>query len=82
MAAGKPIVSAAGSGHFLTHGENAWITKGNCPQGFAYGIKYLVDNRILAAKIGKNAKIFVEQNFSWWSRGEDIIKIYKKLVKM
>ncbi len=82
MAAGKPIVSFASSGHFLTHGENAWIVKENSPQAFADGIKHLANNRTIAAELGRNAKNFVGQNFSWQSRGEDLIKIYKQLVKV
>ncbi len=81
MAAGKPIVSLAGSGHFLTHGENAWLSAGNSPKAFADGIRHLADNRTFAAELGINAKKFVGQNFSWRSRGEDILKIYKTLVK-
>jgi glycosyltransferase involved in cell wall biosynthesis len=81
MAAGKPIVSFAGSGHFLTHGENAWIIKENSQQAFADGINHLAATRPIALKIGRTAKKFVEQNFSWRSRGEDIIKIYRNLMR-
>jgi glycosyltransferase involved in cell wall biosynthesis len=80
MAAGKPIVSLAGSAHFLMHGENAWIVTDNKPQAFAGGIKHILSNKKLGAEIGKNAKVFARKNFSWQSRGKNILEIYTQLL--
>lgn len=80
MAAGKPIVSLAGTAHLLKHGETAWIASGNTPRTFAQGIAHLIAHRDLAAALGRNAKDFLSRRFSWESRAEEIADIYKKLV--
>ena len=81
LAAGKPIVSFAGTARFLKHGENGWIVANDNAKAFADGIAYIAANEKLAAKLGRNAKVFVEQGFSWQSRGTELIEIYKSIVK-
>jgi len=81
MAAGKPIISFARSGHFLKHGENSWIVADDNSQAFADGIEYLLANEKLAEDLGKNAKAFVKQGFSWQSKGSEIIELYKDIIK-
>ena len=80
MAAGKPIVSLAGTAHLLKHGETAWITRDNTARTFAQGIAHLMTHRDLAAALGLNAKEFLTKRFSWESRAEEIIQIYKKFL--
>lgn len=79
MAAGKPIVSLAGTAHLLKHGETAWIVQDNTARTFAQGIAHLIAHRDLTAAMGRNAKEFLTRHFSWESRAEEISVIYNKL---
>lgn len=81
MSAGKPIVSFAGSAHEIIHGETGWIVSNDTADAFSEGIKWILSNQQLAHKMGKNARNFVKANFSWRSRGEEIIEIYNMLGK-
>lgn len=81
MAAGKPIVSLAGTARLLKHGETAWIAGDNTAQAFAQGIVHLIAHKDIATAIGRNAKDFLSRWFSWESRAEEITVIYKKLIK-
>lgn len=81
LAAGKPIVSFVGTARFLKHGENGWIVAKDNAKAFADGIAYIAANEKLAAKLGRNAKVFVKQHFSWQSRGQEVIEIYKTVMK-
>jgi glycosyltransferase involved in cell wall biosynthesis len=80
MAAGKPIVSFSGSAHIMQHGKTGWVVDGNNPHQFADGIKYLLENRHVADNLGQNARNHVRQNYSWSSRGKEVIRIYEKLL--
>jgi glycosyltransferase involved in cell wall biosynthesis len=80
MAVGKPTVSFSGSAHVIQHGKTGWIVSGRSPQQFSDGISCLLTNKKLARTIGKNALNHIRQNYSWSSRGKDIIRIYEKLL--
>jgi len=80
MAVGKPTVSFSGSAHIMQHGKTGWIVHGNNPQQFADGIRHLLANKQFAKNIGQNAKNYIRQNYSWLSRGRDVIRIYEKIL--
>ncbi len=82
MAAGKPIVSLAGTAHLLKHGETAWITRDNTARTFAQGIAHLMIHRDLAAAMGRNAKEFLSHRFSWTSKAKAVISIYNKILNV
>lgn len=81
MASGRPLVTFAGSSHVVHHGKTGWVVAGDSPQSFADGIFYLLSNKDLAEKIGRNAQTYIKKNFSWHARGEKIIKIYEHISK-
>lgn len=80
MAVGKPIVSFAGTAHIIQHGKTGWVIHNESAQSFAAGISHLLNNNELAKEMGENARNYIRQNFSWHSRGKEIIKIYQKLI--
>lgn len=65
MAMGVPVVttSIANRGINATHGKEILVA--NDPQSFATATLDLLKNPHLRATITKNAKKFIEQNFSW-----------------
>ena len=65
MAAGRPVVSFAGSAPGLVHRSTAWLARDGDVEGFAEGVLALLADRALADTLGRNARRFVEANHSW-----------------
>ena len=81
MAAGKPVVTFSDSSHIIIHGNTGWIVPENSYQSFSDGIGFLIANENLARDLGRNAQKYIQENSSWLSRGEEIIRIYENLCK-
>ena len=81
MAAGKPIVSFAGSAPGLTHGHTAWLVAGGDPIEFGRGILTLLEDSACAQALGRNARRFVEQHYRWPVVAEQIERIYRTVLE-
>ena len=77
MAAGRPIVSFAGSAKHLRHGEDGWVVANDDVGGFANAIDHLLDDRSLARIMGENAREHVRAERSWESVGERIEQVFR-----
>jgi glycosyltransferase involved in cell wall biosynthesis len=66
FAAGTPVVGArlGGVPELVQPGVTGDLAPANDPEGFARAIQGLIDNREMAATIGKQARAFVEREFS------------------
>lgn len=73
MAAGRPVVSFAGSAPGLSHGSTAWLARDGDVDGFAQGVLTLLADRPLADRLGRNARRYVEANHSW-GRAVDLME--------
>ncbi|HSE77897.1 MAG TPA: glycosyltransferase, partial [Alphaproteobacteria bacterium] len=65
MAAGRPIVSFAGSGRILEHGKTGLLVYDNCPEGFARGLLQVIGDAELGRKLGTGAQTYAAQRLSW-----------------
>jgi glycosyltransferase involved in cell wall biosynthesis len=65
MAAGRAIVSFAGSARHLEHGYSGWIVPDDDIDGFARGAVELLSNRELASKLGAAAASYVHEKLGW-----------------
>jgi glycosyltransferase involved in cell wall biosynthesis len=65
MAAGRAVVSFAGSAPGLAHRTTAWLANDGDVDGFAEGVLALLGDRPLAETMGRNAQRFVRANHSW-----------------
>jgi glycosyltransferase involved in cell wall biosynthesis len=81
MAAGKPIVSFAGSAKNLTHRETGWIVKDGEVDDFAEGILSLLANREMAERLGANARQLVRSEFSWEKTAAAAEAVYERVLK-
>jgi len=65
MSCGLAVIGADSPGirEVLRHGETGWLC-GTDPQSIREAIQHLLQNPSLRATLGKNARIFVEQNFA------------------
>lgn len=77
MAAGRPIVSFAGSAKHLRHGEDGWVVANDDVGGFADAIDHLLEDRSLARVMGENAREYVRAERSWESVGERIEHVFQ-----
>lgn len=77
MAAGRPIVSFAGSAKHLRHGEDGWVVANDDVGGFADAIDLLLEDRSLARVMGDNAREYVRAQRSWESVGEQIEEVFR-----
>jgi glycosyltransferase involved in cell wall biosynthesis len=77
MAAGRPIVSFAGSAKHLRHGEDGWVVANDDVGGFADAIDHLLEDRSLARVMGQNAREYVRAERSWESVGARIEQVFR-----
>lgn len=80
MAAGKPVVSFAGSAPGVRHGESGWLVPDGDIDGFAEGALTLIRNGELADALGSGARRFVEAQHNWDRSAEVIEKIFRRLI--
>jgi glycosyltransferase involved in cell wall biosynthesis len=80
MAAGKPVVSFAGSAPGIRHGETGWLVADGDVEGFAEGALTLMGNPGLADALGSGARRFVEAHHSWDRSAEMLEDIFRRLI--
>ncbi|MEO8089214.1 MAG: glycosyltransferase family 4 protein [Gemmatimonadales bacterium] len=77
MAAGRPIVSFAGSAKHLRHGEDGWVVANDDVGGFADAINHLLEDRPMARIMGEKARQYVRAERSWESVGQRIEQVFR-----
>jgi glycosyltransferase involved in cell wall biosynthesis len=80
MAAGKCIVSSAGSAKLLNDGETGLIVPNGDVQAFAAAIVRLANEPGLRERLGNAAREYVERNYSWDQAAERLERIYQRVV--
>jgi glycosyltransferase involved in cell wall biosynthesis len=81
MAAGKPIVSFAGSAPGLAHGQTAWLAAGGDPAELARGLLAVLADPPEARALGRRARLFVEQHYRWPVVAEQIEQVYRSVLE-
>jgi glycosyltransferase involved in cell wall biosynthesis len=80
MAAGKGIVSSAGSAKVMEHGRTGLIVPNGDVNAFAAAIVRLADDRAYANALGSAARDYVERNYSWDGAAERLERIFERVV--
>jgi glycosyltransferase involved in cell wall biosynthesis len=80
MAAGKPVLSFAGSAPGVRHRETGWLVPDGDVDGFAEGALTLLDNAEFADALGRNARQFVESQHSWDRSAEMVEGVYRRVI--
>jgi len=80
MAAGKGIVSSAGSAKLLNDGQTGVIVPNGDVNAFAAAIIKLAADPALRASLGSAAREYVERNYSWDQAAERLERVYQKVV--
>jgi glycosyltransferase involved in cell wall biosynthesis len=83
MAMGKPIIATTAGGipEVIEHGMNGLLVPPRDTDSLATAIKMLLDDTQLAEKIGKRARIFVENNLSIQATAKKWESLYTSLLK-
>lgn len=80
MASGLPVVALSEKIEGLNGKNNENILIAKDEQGFVESLQRLIEDSDLRKKIGKNARTFVRENYSWKDIGENLYKIWYDLV--
>jgi glycosyltransferase involved in cell wall biosynthesis len=79
MAAGRPVVSFAGSARHLVDGEHGVVVEDHDTEGFAQAIDRLLRDDELAARMGAAGKELVRNNLSWDATATEVEGVYDRL---
>jgi glycosyltransferase involved in cell wall biosynthesis len=80
MAAGKGIVSSAGSAKLLEAEQTGLIVPNGDVQAFAAAIVRLAADPVLRERLGSAAREYVERNYSWDQAAERLERVYQRVV--
>ena len=80
MAAGKGIVSSAGSAKVMEHERTGLIVPNGDVNAFAAAIVRLADDRAYANALGSAARDYVDRNYSWDGAAERLERIFERVV--
>jgi len=80
MAAGKGIVSSAGSAKLLEAGQTGLVVPNGDVNAFAAAIVRLAADPQLRDTLGSAAREYVERNYSWGQAAERLERIYQRVV--
>jgi len=80
LISGRPILSTKVGvvGELLSDGENIFFTE-NDPESMSWKMKFIVTNKQLASKIGKNGESFAKLNFNYIHHSERMIEFFKDI---
>jgi glycosyltransferase involved in cell wall biosynthesis len=81
MAAGRAVVSFSGSGKILEHAKTGWIVENGNVNAFAEAVLFLLDNPMIAQKLGDNAREYVTLKHTWEKVAEGAEDIYERVLR-
>jgi glycosyltransferase involved in cell wall biosynthesis len=81
MAAGKPVLSFAGSAPGVCHRQTGWLVPDGDIDGFAEGALTLLANTELASALGQNAMRLVRDQHDWSRSAELTENIYDRVIR-
>jgi glycosyltransferase involved in cell wall biosynthesis len=81
MAAGKPVLSFAGSAPGVCHRQTGWLVPDGDVDGFAEGALTLLSNAELANALGQNARKLVQDKHDWGRSAELTENIYRRVIR-
>jgi glycosyltransferase involved in cell wall biosynthesis len=80
MAAGKPVVSFAGSAKHLVTEEHGLVVADGDTAAFGHAIERLLDDATLANRLGRNGRELVRSTLSWDAAARKVESVYEKVL--
>jgi len=83
MVQGKPVIGCKGEGieDFVEDGKTGMLVEPKDVDSLVQTIDYLLSNPDETWAIGKRARKFVLENYTWDKNAEKTIKVYKEVIK-
>jgi glycosyltransferase involved in cell wall biosynthesis len=81
MAAGKPVVSFAGSAKSLCHEYSGYVAKNDDVEDLANGISVLLQHPDVAKIMGERARASLEGVFDWPTLAAGVAETYRQLMQ-
>ena len=81
QASEKPVVATKVGGipEAVRENETALLVPPNDPKSLAEAIMRVLNNRSIAAQMGKNGRAFALEHFDFWSQEEKLVKLYHEV---
>jgi glycosyltransferase involved in cell wall biosynthesis len=80
MSAARPIVSFEGSAHGLEHEKTALVVPDGDTQAFAGAVVQLLEQPVMAARLGANARRTSRERHSWGSTAHRVETVYERVL--
>lgn len=76
MAMGRPILASnlGQIGEVLTHGETGWLVCPGSEAELAQGLRHLLSDAELCKRMGRRARLLVEEKYSWETHTRRIVE--------
>jgi glycosyltransferase involved in cell wall biosynthesis len=83
LACGTPCIASnvGGIPDIVKDGKNGFLVEPGNPQALAKKITILLENDGLRQKLGEEGRRFVEKNFSWQAKADELLDLYYNLLK-
>jgi len=83
MAAGKPVITSniPGVRVVVNEGIDGFLTKPKDVEGLASKVQYLLENKDIRKKFGREGRKKVEEKYSWEKIAKNLEKIYKEIIE-
>jgi len=79
MAAGKAVVSFAGSAKHLVGGEHGLVVEDRDVAAFARAVERLLDDPALAARLGQSGREMVRTTLTWETTARRVQQVYERV---
>ena len=80
MSAARPIVSFEGSAHGLEHEKTALVVPDGDTEAFAAAVVQLLEQPVMAARLGANARRTSRERHSWDSTAHRVEMVYERVL--
>ncbi|MRT91926.1 glycosyltransferase family 4 protein [Ancylomarina sp. 16SWW S1-10-2] len=80
LISGRPVLTTKVGiiGELLTHKKNVFFTPFSV-KDIASNLEYILNDSVLADKVGGNGKVFAKENYDFNRHGENLIKFFSKI---
>jgi len=82
MSCGSPVIATTGGAfpEIIDHGETGWLVPPGDAQALADGIRKLMDDEALRARLGAAGRASILARFSWRKAAEETLAVYEKML--
>ena len=82
LAVGIPVITTdqRSNPEFVLDGKTGFLTELSDVEGTTNALNTLLSDRVLSAKLGKQAKEHIDHNWNWDNYVAEILEVYKRVI--